>query len=62
MSRAREQVKRNRQRGKRAPEPAPDPDQLTIDDALAELARDERGRPVTVLAEPAATANYETDR
>lgn len=60
--RAREQAKHDRSRGKRTPEPAPDPhpDQLTIYDALAELARDEHGRPVTVLAEPAATANYET--
>lgn len=60
--RAREQAKHDRSRGKRAPTPAPDPhpDQLTIDDALADLARDEHGNPVTVPAEPAATANYET--
>lgn len=62
MSRAREQAKRNRGSGKRAPEAAPDPhpDQLTIDGALAELARDEHGHPVTVPASPAATATYET--
>jgi len=62
--RAREQAKQDRDRGRRSvitpAEPAAD--QLTIDGVLAELARDEQGRPVTVLAQPAALATTDADQ